>query len=179
MKKTVFWLVVSMILFVIAPLVIRSGIRYPLNASYMLLVLFVPLYFVILGISVGKSIKRHWFLPVVSLALSFISYTFYLKYETIPELRNDCHFDHNLYGSVCNIHAPDCSIFQSYGSKKSSKKINHYLLHCKRRRFCYKPDQLFAFQRLSTGDYAMGRRVQWKKRVWTSSEQGASYDGKR
>ena len=92
MKKTVFWLVVSMILFVVAPLVIRSGIRYSYNASNMLLVLFVPLYFVILGISVGKSIKRHWFLPVVSLALSFISYTFilntrqYRNYGTIATL---------------------------------------------------------------------------------------------
>ena len=92
MKKTVFWLVVSMILFVVAPLVIRSGIRYSYNASTMLLVLFVPLYFVILGISVGKSIKRHWFLPVVSLALSFISYTFilntrqYRNYGTIATL---------------------------------------------------------------------------------------------
>ena len=92
MKKTVLGLVVSMILFVVAPLVIRSGIRYSYNASYMLLVLFVPLYFVILGISVGKSIKRHWFLPVVSLALSFISYTFilntrqYRNYGTIATL---------------------------------------------------------------------------------------------
>lgn len=92
MKKTVFWLVVSMILFVVAPLVIRSSIRHSHNASNMLLVLFVPLYFVILGISVGKSIKRHWFLPVVSLALSFISYTFilntrqYRDYEMIATL---------------------------------------------------------------------------------------------
>ena len=92
MKKTVFWLVISMILFVVAPLVIRSGLRYSYNAQNMLLVLFVPLYFMILGISVGKSIKRHWFLPVVSLALSFISYTFilntrtYRDYETIAAL---------------------------------------------------------------------------------------------
>ena len=92
MKKTVFWLVISMILFVVAPLVIRSGLRYSYNAQNMLLVLFIPLYFVILGISVGKSIKRHWFLAVVSLALSFISYTFilntrlYRDYGTIAAL---------------------------------------------------------------------------------------------
>ena len=79
MKKTIFWLVLSMILFVVAPLVIRSDIRHSYNVQNMLSVLFIPLYFVILGMSVGKSIKRHWFLPVVSLALSFISYTFILN----------------------------------------------------------------------------------------------------
>ena len=92
MKKTVFWLVLSMILFVVAPFVIRLGIRHSYNVQNMLLVLFIPLYFVILGISVGKSIKRHWFLAVVSLALSFISYTFilntrlYRDYGTIAAL---------------------------------------------------------------------------------------------
>ena len=92
MKKTIFWLVLSMILFVVAPLVIRSDIRHSYNVQNMLSVLFIPLYFVILGMSVGKSIKRHWFLPVVSLALSFISYTFilntrqYRDYGTIAAL---------------------------------------------------------------------------------------------
>lgn len=92
MKKTGIWIAISAVLFVVVPLIIRSGVRQAYNAQNMLLVLFIPLYFVILGISIGKSIKKHWFLPVISLILSFVCYTFilntrtYRDYETIAVL---------------------------------------------------------------------------------------------
>ena len=76
MKKTGFWLAISAVLFVVVPLIIRFGIRDSYTAQNIIENWIIPLYFVILGISVGKSIKRHWFLPAVSLVLSFISYAF-------------------------------------------------------------------------------------------------------
>ena len=92
MKKTVCWLTAAMIVLLIFPLIIRLGIRHSYNAKNLLLIVIVPLYFVILGISVGKSIKKHWFLPVVSLALFFVGDTYilstkqYRDYETIVTL---------------------------------------------------------------------------------------------
>ena len=70
MKKNVFWISASLIMFVVLPLMSRSD-RQILYIHEALLLLFIPLFFVILGISVSREIKKHWFLPVCALALFF------------------------------------------------------------------------------------------------------------
>ena len=92
MKKTVFWLMTAAMVLLILPLIISSGIRHSHNARNILLVVIIPAFFVILGISVGKSLRKHWYMPVVSLALFFVGNVFilgmkrFLDFESIAVL---------------------------------------------------------------------------------------------
>ncbi len=58
-------------MFVIFPFIIRSSLRV-LYAREALLLLVVPVFFAIMGVSAGKNVKKHWFLPLISLALLFV-----------------------------------------------------------------------------------------------------------
>ncbi len=68
MKRNITWMIISVIAMIAFPLISAKVLHSPFRSSF-LDMFFNPVFFAVLGISAGKDIKKHWFLPLFASVL--------------------------------------------------------------------------------------------------------------
>lgn len=80
MKKTITWLVLSVIVFfVLLLLTALYGGSNGLGICFLLFFAVNPLFFIVEGIVCGLTLKQHWWLPLASSVLYLLSAWLFLK----------------------------------------------------------------------------------------------------
>ena len=89
MKKAITWILISALVLIAFPWIETTFLRRAYVLREIRFLIINPIFFLVLGISIGKSMKKHWFLLIIALAFAYIAEAFIvhvkwgLDYETL------------------------------------------------------------------------------------------------
>ena len=89
MKKAITWILISALVLIAFPWIETTFLRRVYVLREIRFLVINPILFLVLGISIGKSMKKHWFLLIIALVFAYIAEVFIvhvkwgLNYETL------------------------------------------------------------------------------------------------